>query len=117
MYEIQFHPADIRKQVRYYFLSRKGSRRLVALGVVTALVLLAGLILAPLGVQSLLLAGRLHSLSQQHKLHHEVLEQRMMTLNRLEREVASARALQRQMQGPRRLRVHDGRADEPPRRC
>ena len=52
-------------------------------GVVTAVVLLAGLILAPLGVQSLLLAGRLHSLSQQHKLHHEVLEQRMMTLNRL----------------------------------
>ena len=97
MYEIQFHPADIRKQVRYYFLGRKGFRRLVAGGVVAALVLTAGLVLAPLGIQSLLLAGRLHSLGQQHRLHHEVLEQRTLTLNRLERDVASARALQRQM--------------------
>jgi murein DD-endopeptidase MepM/ murein hydrolase activator NlpD len=97
MYEIQFHPADIRKQVRYYFLGRKGFRRVVAVGVVVAAVLTAGLVLAPLGIQSLLLAGRLHSLGQQHRLHHEVLQQRTMTLNRLEREVASARALQRQM--------------------
>ena len=97
MYEIQFHPADIRKQVRYYFLGRKGFRRLVAGGVVAAAVLTAGLVLAPLGIQSLLLAGRLHSLDQQHRLHHEVLEQRTLTLNRLERDVASARALQRQM--------------------
>lgn len=97
MYEIQFHPADIRKQVRYYFLGRKGFRRLVAGGVVATLVLIAGLVLAPLGIQSLLLAGRLHTLSQQHQLHHEVLAQRTLTLNRLERDVASARALQQQM--------------------
>jgi murein DD-endopeptidase MepM/ murein hydrolase activator NlpD len=97
MYEIQFHPADIRKQVRYYFLGRKGFRRVIALGVVAGLVLAAGLILAPLGIQSLLLAGRLHALGQQHRMHLEVLEQRTMTLNRLEREVASARALQQQM--------------------
>jgi hypothetical protein len=94
MYEIQLHPADIRKQVRYYFLSRKGFRRLVGAGVVVAVVLAAGLVLAPLGVQSLLLTGKLHSLGQQHRLQHEVLEQRTMTLNRLEREVVSARALQ-----------------------
>jgi len=97
MYEIQFHPADIRKQVRYYFLGRKGFRRVIALGVVAVLVLAAGLVLAPLGIQSLLLAGRLHALGQQHRMHLEVLEQRTMTLNRLEREVASARALQQQM--------------------
>ena len=97
MYEIQFHPADIRKQVRYYFLSRKGYRRLVGLGVVAGFILAIGLVLAPLGIQSLLLSGRLHSLNQQHRLQHEVLEQRTMTLDRLEREVASARALQRQM--------------------
>jgi len=97
MYEIQFHPADIRKQVRYYFLGRKGFRRLVAGGVVAAVVLIAGLVLAPLGIQSLLLTGRLHSLSQQHQMHHEVLEQRTLTLNRLERDVVSARALQQQM--------------------
>jgi murein DD-endopeptidase MepM/ murein hydrolase activator NlpD len=97
MYEIQFHPADIRKQVRYYFLSRKGYRRLAGLGVVAGVILAIGLVLAPLGLQSLLLSGKLHSLSQQHRLQHEVLETRIMTLDRLEREVASARALQRQM--------------------
>ncbi|MCG6947659.1 MAG: M23 family metallopeptidase [Acidobacteria bacterium] len=97
MYEIQLHPADIRKQVRYYFLSRKGFRRLVALGVVLALVLVAGIVLAPLGIQSLLLTGKLHSLSQQHALQHEILDQRIMTLDRLDREVAQARALQQQM--------------------
>ncbi len=97
MYEIQFHPADIRQQVRYYFLSRKGFRWLLAACAVLVLVLVAGTILAPLGVRSLLLTGRLHSLSQQHHLQHEILTERRMALDRLEKEVASARALQRQM--------------------
>ena len=97
MYEIQLHPADIRKQVRYYFLSRRAFHWLVAGGAVLALVLAAGAILAPLGLQSLLLSGRLRSLSQQNDLQHEVLDQREKVLDRLEREVASARALQRQI--------------------
>ena len=97
MYEIQFHPADIRKQVRYHFLSRKGFRWLVAASAILVVVFAAGAVLAPLGLQSLLLSGQLHSLSQQHGTQHEVLAQRMKTLDRLGREVASARALQRQM--------------------
>ena len=70
MYEIQFHPANIRKQVRYHFLSRKGFRWLVAACAVLVLVLVAGTFLAPFGVRSLLLTGQLHSLSQQHHLQH-----------------------------------------------
>ena len=97
MYEIQFHPADIRKQVRYYFLSRTGFRWLGAAGVALVLILVAGAILAPLGVQALFLTGRLHTLSQQHGTQHEVLAERTRALDRLEREVASARALQLQM--------------------
>ena len=97
MYEIQFHPADIRKQVRYHFLSRKGFRWLVVVWAVLVMVLAAGTILAPLGVRSLLLTGQLHNLSHQHHLQREILTQRTTALNRLEREVASARALQRQM--------------------
>jgi murein DD-endopeptidase MepM/ murein hydrolase activator NlpD len=97
MYEIQLHPADIRKQVRYYFLSRKGYRRLVGLGIVAGVILSIGLVLAPLGLQSLLLSGRLHSLAQQHRLQREVFETRVVALDRLEREVTAARALQRQM--------------------
>ena len=42
MYEIQLHPADIRKQVRYYFLSRLGFRWLVSVGVLLTLVLVTG---------------------------------------------------------------------------
>lgn len=97
MYEIQYHPADIRKQVRYYFLSRKGFRLLVTATALAALLLAAGAVLAPLGIRSLLMTGRLHSLSQQNALHREVLTERTRVLDRLEREVASARALQRQM--------------------
>jgi murein DD-endopeptidase MepM/ murein hydrolase activator NlpD len=97
MYEIQFHPADIRKQVRYYFLSRRGFRWLTAAAGFVALLLAAGAVLAPLGIRSLLLSGRLHSLEQQHELHREVLAERERALDRLERELASARALQRQM--------------------
>ncbi len=59
MYEIQFHPADIRKPVRYYFLSRAGARWLTAGSLLVGLVLIAGLVLAPLGIQSLLLSSTL----------------------------------------------------------
>ena len=97
MYEIQYHPADIRKQVRYHFLSRKGFRLLVSGAAAVVLILVAGAILAPLGIRSLLMTGRLHALSQQHELRLEVLAERSHSLDRLEREVAAARALERQM--------------------
>lgn len=97
MYEIQYHPADIRKQVRYYFLSRKVFQLLVTGAALVALLLAAGAVLAPLGIRSLLMTGRLHTLSQQHDLYREVLTERIRVLDRLDREVASARALQRQM--------------------
>jgi murein DD-endopeptidase MepM/ murein hydrolase activator NlpD len=97
MYEIQFHPADIRKQVRYHFLSRRAFRWLVGGLAVFAAILAAGAVLAPFGLQSLLLSGRLHSLWQQNNLQREVLDQRTKVLDRLEREVASARALQQQI--------------------
>ncbi len=97
MYEIQYHPANIRKQVRYYFLSRKGFQLLVTGAALVGLVLAAGAVLTPLGIRSLLMTGRLHALSQQHDMHREVLTERIRVLDRLDREVASARALQRQM--------------------
>ncbi len=97
MYEIQYHPADIRKQIRYYFLSRKGFRFLVSGASVIVVLLALGAILAPFGIRSLLLTGRLHALTQQHVMHQEVLAERSRVLDRLEREVTAARALQRQM--------------------
>jgi murein DD-endopeptidase MepM/ murein hydrolase activator NlpD len=97
MYEIQFHPADIRQQVRYYFLSRRAFRWCVAGLVVLALTLMAGLVLAPLGIQALFLTGELSGLRQQNQLQTEILEQRVATLDRVQRAVDAARARQRQM--------------------
>jgi murein DD-endopeptidase MepM/ murein hydrolase activator NlpD len=97
MYEIQFHPADIRKQVRYYFLSHQGMRWLWLAGVLLALLLLAGIVLAPIGVQSLMLTGRLRVLNHQNQTQRAILEQRATTLDRLERRTTQARNRQRQM--------------------
>jgi len=97
MYEIQFHPADIRKQVRYYFLSRLGMRWLWLAGGALVLLLIAGAILAPIGVQSLLLTGRLRILDQQNQTQRAILVQREIALDRLEKETKNARNRQRQM--------------------
>ena len=97
MYEIQFHPADIRKQVRYYFLSRQGMRWLWLAGVALALLFIGGAILAPIGVQSLLLSGRLQILNQQNQTQRAILAQRETVLDRMERLTTRARNRQRQM--------------------
>jgi len=97
MYEIQFHPADIRKQVRYYFLSSQGMRWLWLAGAVLALLLIAGAVLAPIGIQSLLLTGRLRILNQQNQTQRSILDQRESALDRMERRTTQARNRQRQM--------------------
>lgn len=97
MYEIQFHPADIRKQVRYYFLSRQGMRWLWLLGAALGLLFIAGAVLAPIGIQSLLLSGRLGILNQQNQTQRAILAQRVSVLDRLERQTTQARNRQRQM--------------------
>ena len=97
MYEIQFHPADIRKQVRYYFLSRQGMRWLWLAGAALALLLISGAILAPIGVQSLLMSGKLRILNQQNRTQRAILAQRETVLDRTERRTTQARNRQRQM--------------------
>ncbi len=97
MYEIQFHPADIRKQVRYHFMSHKAFRWTVAGGVVLGVLLLAGVVIAPLGIQALLLTGELRVLRQQHALQRDILAQRETALAMLQRQVDSARTKQQQM--------------------
>jgi murein DD-endopeptidase MepM/ murein hydrolase activator NlpD len=97
MIEVQFHPADIRKQVRYYFLSRQGMRWLWAGIVILGVVLVAGTVLAPMGVRSLLLSGRLGILNQQNETQRAILAEREAALDRLQRQTARARTRQRQM--------------------
>ncbi len=97
MYEIQFHPADIRKQVRYYFLSRQGMRWLWFLAAALSVLFIAGAVLTPIGIQSLLLTGRLRLLDQQNQTQRAILAQRVTVLDRLERQTTQARNRQRQM--------------------
>jgi murein DD-endopeptidase MepM/ murein hydrolase activator NlpD len=97
MYEIQFHPADIRKQVRYYFVSHRAMRWLWFAAALLALLLVTGAVLAPLGVQSLLLTGRLRMLQQQNDTQRAILDQRGGSLDRLERQTTHSRNRQRQM--------------------
>jgi murein DD-endopeptidase MepM/ murein hydrolase activator NlpD len=97
MYEIQFHPADIRKQVRYYFLSRQGMRWLWLGAAALAVLLVVGAVLAPIGVQSLLLTGRLRILNQQNQTQRAILAQRESALDRMDRRATQARNRQRQM--------------------
>jgi len=97
MYEVQFHPADIRKQVRYFFLSRQAVRRLTVLGIVLLLFLIAGLALAPVGMHSLLLTSKLHVLRHQNRVLRQVLEERRSALTRLQSELAAAATRERQM--------------------
>jgi len=97
MYEVQFHPADIRKQVRYFFLSRQAFRRLAATGIVLALLLVVGLALAPMGLHSLLLSSRLHVLRHQNHVLRQVLEERRSSLGRLQTDLTAALTRARQM--------------------
>lgn len=97
MYEIQFHPADIRKQVRYYFLSREGMRWLWLAGTALVLLLVIGAVLAPIGIQSLLLTGRLGLVEGKNQTQRDILAQRVSVLDRLERQTTRARNRQLQM--------------------
>jgi murein DD-endopeptidase MepM/ murein hydrolase activator NlpD len=97
MYEIQLHPANIRKPVRYYFLSRRAFHWLLGALVPLALVVLAGIVLVPFSLRTLLLSDELRGLRQQSRLQLNVLAKRTTALNRVEREVEAARTRQRQM--------------------
>ncbi len=97
MFEIQFHPADIRKPVRYFFLSRAGARWLMAAAVVVAITVIAGLTLAPLGLQGLLLTSEQNQLAHLNRMHFEVLSRRVASLELLTKKTEQTRALQRQI--------------------
>ncbi len=97
MFEIQYHPADIRKPVRYFFLSRTGARRVAIAGGLLAVVLVVGLALTPLGLQGLLVTSRLHHLETLNRMQHEVLARREAALGILENRAEKGKTLERQI--------------------
>jgi murein DD-endopeptidase MepM/ murein hydrolase activator NlpD len=79
------------------FLSRRAMLRIVAGLVALAALLTVGIILAPVGVQSLLLSKDLHVMSHRNQLQREILDQRVEKLMRLQQMVEGARLRQQQM--------------------
>ena len=111
MYEVQFHPADIRKQVRYFFLSAVVVRWIVVVMALAGLVILAGLVLAPFGVRSLLLASQLRIEANQKRLQTEILAEKRERLERLQKRLERSRTMGRQI--ALILGAPDGGGDDP----
>jgi len=65
MWEIQYHPADLSRAPRFWFLHRVAIRRLAAAGAAAALLLVAGLALAPRGVAAIVMVGRIAALQDE----------------------------------------------------
>jgi murein DD-endopeptidase MepM/ murein hydrolase activator NlpD len=97
VYELQFHPADIRKKVRYAFVSPKQARWIAGLVVLAASVVVVGLALLPMGVQALMMASELHLARHQNELQQKILAERVGRLAALQERVDQARALQSQI--------------------
>ncbi len=91
MYELQFHPANIRKQVRYFFLARRTVRWIMFGVFLLCCLLITGAVLAPLGIQSMLLSSKLHLLRHQNKGQRDILEHRKKALEELHVGIDAAR--------------------------
>lgn len=97
MYELQFHPADIRKPVRYFFLSRSAARWIFLVGALCVVVLVAGLALAPLGIKSLLMTSSLRRAEHRKMIQMDVLQQRNDSLKSLESRLKAAKVREEQI--------------------
>jgi murein DD-endopeptidase MepM/ murein hydrolase activator NlpD len=115
MFEIQFHPADIWKPVRYFFLSRAGARWLAVAAGLIVIMVITGLALAPLSIQGLLLTSEQSRLRHLNQLHLEVLAQRETSMEALEKRLEHLRSRQRQISlvlGTDRIDTAGDRAEE-----
>lgn len=97
MFEIQFHPADIRRPVRYYFLSRSAARWVTVGVVLVGVIVIIGMALAPLGLQSLLLRSDQRRFRHLNRMHLEVLASRMDALTAVEHRTEQAQTRHRQI--------------------
>lgn len=97
MFEIQYHPASIRKGVRFYFLSRRQVRRWLAGAAAVVAMTVSGLVVSPRGMGSvwawvLSQGGRLH---QQREMAE--MERWRLAMEALEQSVEDSRQLQNRL--------------------
>lgn len=85
MIEIQIHPSDIRRRVRYFFFDR----RRVVLGIVLLSIVLVGLIgsmaAAPTVIRRVYKTNFLHEQREERAIQHERLQENVVQMSSLER--------------------------------
>ncbi len=91
MIEIQIHPSDIRRRVRYFFLDR----RRVVVGILGLSFILAGLIgsmaAAPTVIRRVYKTNYLHSMRQEREIQRERLRENVVQMSSLERSLEEQR--------------------------
>jgi murein DD-endopeptidase MepM/ murein hydrolase activator NlpD len=91
MIEIQIHPSDIRRRVRYFFFDR----RRVVIGIVALSILLAGLIgsmaAAPTVIRRVYKTNFLTDQREEREIQHERLRENVMQMSSLERSLEEQR--------------------------
>lgn len=91
MIEIQIHPSDIRRRVRYFFFDR----RRVVFGIVALSILLAGLIgsmaAAPTVIRRVYKTNFLSDQREEREIQHERLRENVMQMSSLERSLEEQR--------------------------
>jgi murein DD-endopeptidase MepM/ murein hydrolase activator NlpD len=91
MIEIQIHPSDIRRKVRYFFLDR----RRVVVGIVLLTIVLAGLIgsmtAAPTVIRRVYKNNYLSSMRQEREIQRERLRENVVQMSSLDRSLETQR--------------------------
>jgi murein DD-endopeptidase MepM/ murein hydrolase activator NlpD len=91
MIEIQIHPSDIRRRVRYFFFDR----RRVLIGIVALSIVLAGLIgsmaAAPTVIRRVYKTNYLHTMRQEREIQRERLRENVVQMSSLERSLEEQR--------------------------
>jgi len=91
MIEIQVHPSDIRRKVRYYFLGRRGV--LAAIGILSVILLfvVASMAVAPTVIRRVYKNNYLFAMREESAVQHERLRQHVDSMSLLEKSLDDQR--------------------------
>ena len=90
MLEVQVHPEDVRRPVRYYFLPARTVAWAAAGAVAAVALLLAGTLLAPRGVETLVLRARTDQALRENRAQLELVRRQTAQLLQLEQRLEAA---------------------------
>jgi len=94
MLEVQVHPEDIRQPVRYYFLPARKVVWVAAAAAAAVALLAGGALLAPRGVEALLLRARIDQALRENREQTDAVRRQAEQLRQLEQRVEAAGMLQ-----------------------